>query len=194
MQKGKMTLKNKWVIILLVGLVGFGVYKLASDRFDRTTGKPPVADSSVAPIVTGIQKGNLAPDFELVTTDGNHIRLSELRGKRLIVNMWATWCPPCKAEVPELEHFYKDHHQEGIEILAVDLTESEKRLADVASFIKDYKITYPVVLDERGEVSRKYQVTSIPTTYVINSEGIIQQKYVGPLSYQSLKEIFEKMN
>jgi peroxiredoxin len=64
----------------------------------------------------------------------------------------------------------------------------------VATFIKDYKITYPVVLDERGEVSKKYQVTSIPTTYVINSKGIIQQKYIGALSYQSLKEIFEKMD
>lgn len=187
-------MKNKWIIILLLGAVGFGVYKVTSDSFDPIKEKSPVTDSSANQSVIGLQKGNLAPDFELVTTEGKHIKLSELRGKRLIVNMWATWCPPCKAEVPELERFYEEHHNEGIEILAVDLTDSEKRPADVGTFIKDYKITYPVVLDERGEVSKKYQVTSIPTTYVINSKGIIQQKYIGALSYQSLKGIFEKMD
>jgi peroxiredoxin len=189
-----MILKNKWIIILLLGIVGFGVYKMTSGSFDQTKAEPPVTESSANQPVIGLQKGNLAPDFELVTTEGKHIKLSELRGKRLIVNMWATWCPPCKAEVPELERFYEEHHNEGIEILAVDLTDSEKRSADVATFIKDYKITYPVVLDERGEVAKKYQVTSIPTTYVINSKGIIQQKYIGALSDQSLKEIFEKMD
>ena len=187
-------MKNKWVILLLIGLVGFGLYIMAGNSFDKIAGKSPVADSSATQPVTGLQKGNLAPDFELVTTEGKHVKLSELRGKRLIVNMWATWCPPCKAEVPELERFYEEHHSEGIEILAVDLTKSEKRPGDVATFIKDYKITYQVALDEQGEVSQKYQVTSIPTTYVINSEGIIQQKQVGPLSYQSLTEIFARMN
>jgi peroxiredoxin len=189
-----MILKKKWVIILLIGLVGLGVYNLKKEGVDQTKGKSLIEESSAIQPVTGIQKGNLAPDFELVTTEGKHIKLSELRGKRLILNMWATWCPPCKAEVPELERFYEDNHKDGLEILAVDLTESEKSKEDVTAFIRDYKITYPVVLDERGEVARKYQVTSIPTTYVINTAGIIQQKYIGPLNYKSLKEIFDKMN
>jgi len=187
-------MKKQWIIILLIGLVGVGVYQMASGRFGQTREKSPVTAGLATQQVIGLQKGNLAPDFELVTTGGKHIKLSELRGKKTIVNMWATWCPPCKAEVPDLERFYEEHHNEGLEIVAVDLTTSEKRSGDVEKFIKEYNITYPVVLDELGEVAKQYQVTSIPVTYVVNSQGVIQQKHVGALSYQDLAAIFAKLD
>ncbi|MEW5323704.1 TlpA disulfide reductase family protein [Geobacillus thermoleovorans] len=118
--------------------------------------------------------GNQAPDFALRTLDGKEVRLSDLRGKRVIVNMWATWCPPCRAEMPDMQKFYERYKDEGVEIVAVNLTQSERQPEYVARFIQEYDIT--VVLDEKGEVSRQYQAHAIPTSYLIDSQGILRKK------------------
>ncbi|MFC0298351.1 TlpA disulfide reductase family protein [Geobacillus jurassicus] len=171
------------VVLVLLVLAGWAVYDTLSNQVAS-----PVEDGTQheSEIVEGIEVGNQAPDFALRTLDGKEVRLSDLRGKRVIVNMWATWCPPCRAEMPDMQKFYERYKDEGVEIVAVNLTQSEKQLEQVARFIQEYGITFTVVLDEKGEVSRQYQAHAIPTSYLIDSQGIIRKKMIGPMSYDWL--------
>jgi len=140
-------------------------------------------------LTVGLEKGNLAPDFELKSIDGKAMKLSSLRGKKVIVNFWATWCPPCRLEMPEMEKFYTKNKNQGIEILAVNLTKAEKSRADVPAFMKAYGITFPVLLDESGAVAQLYDVSSIPASFIIDSQGVIREKIVGPMTYDSMNEM-----
>src|SRR5690625_5188421 len=106
---------KKWIIILvIVGLVGWAVYDFAANQ---------EAEEEEDPVV-GLEKGNLAPDFELETIEGETVKLSDYRGEKVMLNFWATWCPPCRAEMPDMQKFH-ENHDEGV-ILAVNLTETEK--------------------------------------------------------------------
>lgn len=143
--------------------------------------------SSNSKLTVGIDEGNLAPDFELKTLDGSSIRLSSLKGKKVILNFWATWCPPCRSEMPDIEKFYVDQKDKGLEVLAVNLTNAEKNRADVAPFLKNFGITFPVVLDEKGSVGELYNINPIPASFVIDTQGVIRKKLVGPMTYDSMK-------
>nr|WP_232515534.1 redoxin domain-containing protein [Aeribacillus pallidus] len=181
-------MKKAVTMILLVGLLGWTVYDTVFK------GKPSSSiDNSSSSYVEGINKGNRAPDFKLQTLDGQTVALSDFRGKKVIVNMWATWCPPCRAEMPDMQKFYEKYKDEGVEILAVNLTQAEKNKEDVARFLKDYGITFTVVLDEMGEVSEKYQAQAIPTSYLIDSKGFIREKITGPMSYDWMVEKIASM-
>ncbi|MFC7060330.1 TlpA family protein disulfide reductase [Halobacillus seohaensis] len=137
----------------------------------------------------GLEVGDQAPDFELETLDGETIKLSELTGKKVILNFWATWCPPCKVEMPEMEKFHQEYGDE-VEVIAVNATGTESNRSDVASFIEEEKYTFPIVLDEELKVNNDYQVISIPTTYFIGSDGKIQEpRKVGPMTYDYMLEV-----
>ncbi|MDQ0162188.1 peroxiredoxin family protein [Aeribacillus alveayuensis] len=128
-----------------------------------------------------VEEGKPAPDFKLTTLEGRVVKLSDFKGKKVILNFWATWCPPCKAEMPHLENFYNKYHDKGIEILAVNLTNMEKGEENIKSFVKDYGLTFPILLDVDGSVGLKYQAFTIPTSYIIDSKGVITKKIVGPM-------------
>ncbi len=181
-------LKKVIAIIILFGLLGWTVYDTAFKGKSSSS-----IDNNSSSYVEGINKGNRAPDFKLQTLDGQTVALSDFRGKKVIVNMWATWCPPCRAEMPDMQKFYEKYKDEGVEILAVNLTQAEKNKEDVARFLKDYGITFTVVLDEMGEVSEKYQAQAIPTSYLIDSKGIIREKITGPMSYDWMVEKIASM-
>lgn len=129
-----------------------------------------------------------AIDFELQTLDGETIRLSYYEGKKVVLNFWATWCPPCKAEMPHLQKFYEEHHEE-VEIIAVNLTSIDNGKDRVALFIEDYQLTFPIPLDEEGVYGDVYEAITIPTSYFIDTEGKIVQKVVGPMDEQMLERI-----
>ncbi|WP_188455607.1 redoxin domain-containing protein [Virgibacillus oceani] len=148
----------------------------------------------VPPGKSGIEPGNLAPDFELETLAGDTVKLSDLQGKKVILNFWATWCPPCKVEMPEMQRFYEEYKDE-VEILAVNLTGSEKNEKNVSSFIEQYDYTYPILLDKDSEVSDAYEIAPIPTTYFIGTNGKIQQpRKVGPMTYDYMVEMMHSLN
>jgi peroxiredoxin len=137
---------------------------------------------------TGIAIGVKAPDFELKTLDGKNVKLSDFKGKKVILNFWATWCPPCKAEMPEMQKFYEEDHKD-IVLLAVNIDPQ----LDVQKFVDEMSITFPIPLDEDDEVNSVYQVISIPTTYFIDTKGIIREKHIGAMTYDHMKNYLSNL-
>ena len=144
---------------------------------------------SVATRKIGLQEGNRAPDFTLQTLDGEKVKLSNMLGKIVFLNFWTTWCPPCKAEMPDLQEFYEEQQDNNIEIVAVNITTSEKKADDVGVFAKEYGLTFPVLLDNKGDVADTYRILTIPTTYVIDKHGIVRKKIIGPLDKKQMVEL-----
>jgi cytochrome c biogenesis protein CcmG, thiol:disulfide interchange protein DsbE len=130
--------------------------------------------------------GRPAPDFTLATTDGRSVSLSSLKGKPVMLNFWATWCGPCRDEIPFLQAIAADAAwtDRGLAMVAVDLQEPAD---DVRQFMADYGMTYTVLLDTEGEVAGLYNISGIPTTYFIDKDGII--KYVKTGAFTRQQEI-----
>jgi thiol-disulfide isomerase/thioredoxin len=130
-----------------------------------------------------LQKGEPAPDFAMVLADGRFLRLSDLKGRPLVLNFWATWCGPCRAEMPEL---VKAAAADGeLVVLAVDVQEA---LAPVEEFAAEFEMDFPVVLDTEGTVRQLFRVPGLPTTYFVDREGSIASVVVGPLTPQVLAD------
>lgn len=171
---------KKWLGLALVAvLIGVAIYSVWTKD-----------SSSVA---EGIKIGDRAPDFELHTVDGTVVKLSDYEGKRVLVNFWATWCPPCMKETPDMVAYYKAHQQEDIEILSVNLTSTETGSAPVEAFLEKYNVPFPTVLDAMDEVSKVYQIAAVPTSYFIDGEGIIHKKIEGGVNSEQLQQIFNEM-
>lgn len=137
----------------------------------------------------GLSEGMTAPDFTLKTLDGKEAKLSDYRGQPVLLNFWASWCPPCKAEMPHMEEFYKEHKDQPFTILAVNLTNMDKGMDEITSFADDYGLTFPILLDEDGAIGTEYQAHAIPTSYVIDPDGVIAHKITGPMSKDMLKDM-----
>jgi peroxiredoxin len=134
----------------------------------------------------GTNKGQVAPDFELLSITGNKVKLSDLRGKTVILNFWATWCPPCRAEIPEMQKFYENNKNNNVEILAINLTNTESSPDTVKDFVRDNGMTFNILLDKQGKIGNLYGAITIPTSYIIDKNGIIRGKHVGPMSYETM--------
>mgnify|MGYP003937102233 FL=1 len=154
-----------------------------------------VQTKSAPPLASGV-----APDFKLQTFDGQNITLSELRGKPVILNFWASWCIPCRTEAPILERAWKEYRERGVIILGVDYVDTE--LA-AEKFIQEYGMTYPNGPDLGTRVSQKYRITGVPETYFITREGKMLSgidangrayaNWIGPIGESSLRERIEKL-
>lgn len=131
----------------------------------------------------GLEIGNTPPDFELKTLAGDTVKLSDYKGKKVMLNFWATWCPPCKAEMPDMEKFYEGN-KDRVEILAVNMDTTN----DVKGFANEYGITFPILLDEKNEVNRDYGIVSIPTTFFIDENGVIKQKINGSMKLEDMEK------
>ena len=126
----------------------------------------------------------IAPNFTAETIEGSEITLKELRGKPIILNFWASWCPPCRAEMPAFQQAWTEFGDSDLLILAVHTTYQDS-LQDAESFVQEYKLEFPILLDVTGRASASYQIHSLPTTFLIDRQGIIQKTLIGgpiPLS------------
>jgi len=130
------------------------------------------------------QIGELAPDFYFETPEGGATSLSELKGSPVLVNFWATWCGPCVHEMPFIQQVYEERQGEELALLAINIGESPSQAAD---FMQSYGFSFPVLLDSQAAVAQRYNIQYIPTTFLIDKEGIIQEMKVG--SFQSKAEI-----
>lgn len=137
------------------------------------------------------QKGFLAPDFELKTPTGEAVQLSDLRGQAVLVNLWATWCPPCRAEMQSIEKIYREYKAQGFTVLAVNMTYQDDPLA-VVTFVHEQNLTFPILLDETGEMARAYQLRSLPSSYFVRRDGSINEVVIGgPMSEALLRTRIE---
>ncbi|MDR0562630.1 MAG: TlpA family protein disulfide reductase [Spirochaetaceae bacterium] len=109
-------------------------------------------------------------DFSLKTLDGSSITLSRLKGKVVFLNFWATWCPPCRAEMPSMEILYQRYKDSGVELIAVDIMEKPQ---DVRNFLKNNPYTFPIAMDADGAVSGQYGIQAVPTTFIIDRDNTI---------------------
>lgn len=132
---------------------------------------------------SGPKLGETAPDFTLQDLNGAPIRLSDLRGKTVVLNFWATWCLPCRREFPRLQRAYAQNAGEGLVVLAVDVQEGP---AGVRSFADAFAATFPIVLDADGSVERQYRVYGLPTTWFIDGQGVVRAQQVGELTDDAL--------
>lgn len=133
-------------------------------------------------IFSAPQEGFIAPDFELISLEEEKFRLSDLKGNVVIVNVWASWCKPCQYEMPAMQNVYEDYSNKGLYLLAVNNT-AQDNISDVTTFVNSNNLTFPILLDQTGEVSNLYQVQALPSTYFIDQNGIIQDIIIGgPMS------------
>lgn len=149
----------------------------------------PAVEATPAPQSSG-PIGQAATDFTVTTLDGQTMRLSDFRGRPVVLNFWASWCGPCREEMPLLSKTYQELKDSGLVMLAVNMQESE---ATARRYAEQNKLPFAVALDERGEVSGQYRVRSLPTTYFIDSEGVIRSWQVGTLSKMLLDRHLDRI-
>ena len=125
-----------------------------------------------------LRVGQPAPGFTLPGLDGKMVSLSDYRGHVVLVNVWATWCPPCVDEMPSMEKLYRGLKGENFEILAVSIDALGKKA--VAPFMKKYNLSFPALMDPDGTIKTLYQTTGVPESFIINQEGILIEKVIGP--------------
>jgi cytochrome c biogenesis protein CcmG, thiol:disulfide interchange protein DsbE len=174
----------RWnVLLVLLALVGAAWIwgnrlPVGEAAAANTAGLPP------APAV-----GHPAPDFTLTAVTGEAVTLAALRGQPVVLNFWATWCPPCRAELPELQAA-SERLQGEVAIVGVNQAEDAER---VRTFVADLSLTFTVPLDERGQVSRAYNVRSLPTTFFIDRNGVIRRIQSGALTEATLAQALESV-
>ena len=188
------------VIVLLVAVM-IGTYVKQQIDKEREIDAASLGQEVEDERVIGLAKGDTPPDFTLTTLDGEEITLSDLRGKKVVLNFWATWCPPCKAEMPHMQNYYEQYaKKENVEILAVNLTAAERdiseegRIDTVQTFKNAYELTFPILLDTENMAGMDYQILTIPTTYFIDSEGYIRHRIEGPMNMDMLESYVESLD
>jgi len=139
-----------------------------------------------------VKPGVRAPNINLRTLTGSRVKLSELRGHPVIVSFWATWCGPCRAEFPELIKLQQQYDSVGLRVLGVngfDQEDPDKKRGRkaVQQFVDDVAVSFPIVLDERGETRRAFRIVHLPTTVFIDSAGVVQHVHVGAVSREELE-------
>jgi peroxiredoxin len=159
----------RWIILsaLILGLGAVWIWVTALPY-----GSAPVRDVS-APHV-----GFLAPDFSLRSDSGETITLSELRGNPVLINFWASWCPPCRTEMPAIQEVYEEYTESGFVVLAVNTTYQDNQ-GDAVTFGMLHKLTFSILWDQTGEVSRVYQINALPTSFFVDRLGIIREVVIG---------------
>ena len=140
----------------------------------------------------GVFEGDLALPFTLIDDKGKEVNLKDLRGKRVIVNFFASWCPPCQEEMPLLVELERQMNPDNEILLGLNMTSQEKSVEDVRSFMKYYKAEYPVVYDKEGKVMKDYRIIGIPTTLVIDKNGRIERRINGMITKEMLGNLISE--
>ena len=154
-----------YALILTLGLIWIYLSADKSNNSDTATVAAP-------------QQGFLAPDFELATSNGETVKLSDLRGQAVLVNLWATWCPPCREEMQSIEKVYKEYKDQGFLVLAVNMTYQDDT-QKIPAFVAERELTFPILLDETGNMANDYQMRSLPSSYFIGRDGVINEVVIG---------------
>jgi peroxiredoxin len=162
----RVNIQSLMLIVLIMVGVGIVVMLQTKDSSFNLSGKP------------GPGKGVPAPNFTFPGLDGKKVSLADYKGKVVLLNIWATWCAPCVAEMPSMQKLYQELKHEDFELLAVSVDESGAEA--ITPFMEKHKLSFPVLLDPRGDIKSLYQVTGITESFLIDKDGIIVEKVIGP--------------
>jgi len=168
--------ENTISLILIIAVIFFLLYLKSSDQSLREEN-------------VGTKLGQYAPDFETEYLNGDKFVLYELRGKPVILNFWATWCPPCIKEMPVFQKLYEENKGELI-VIGVNLQEDKET---IEKFIKKINVTFPIILDKDGKIEQKYNVILKPSTYFIDKNGLIADKKLGEIKEYDIKSRSRKI-
>ena len=168
---------------LIIGLVWF---------FDR----PGAIGSSQAITLTASASGppprvgKAAPDFQVQTLDGSSVKLSDYRGRPVWVSFWATWCPPCRAENPDIQEVYEKYQAEGLVILALSIGEDT---GTVQGYVQRTGLTYTIGLDQTTEIAARYRIVGIPTHFFVDRDGVLREWRIGSMSKKTMEKNVAKI-
>lgn len=176
---------SRWYVPLsLLALLLGGIWTFASAASPGETS---------AGLIRAPQAGFLAPDFSLNTFDGEQLSLSGFRGQPVLVNLWASWCGPCTAEMPAIQRVYERYQDQGFTVLAVNMTSQDSEAA-AAAFVAEHALTFPVLLDVQGEVARLYENRALPSSFFVDRNGVIREVVVGgPMAEALLQTRVEQL-
>jgi peroxiredoxin len=177
--------------LIVVASVGVSVHWLtkpdtpaAPAAMSAVADEEPAEMASLGPVDAGPPRvGEPAPDFALMSTDGQPVRLSELRGRAVLLNFWATWCGPCKVELPDFDSVYRSQRESDFTVLAVNFQESRK---EARTYMAENNLDLPTLLDARGEVAQAYRVAGLPATFFIDRDGIVREVNLGLVTRDQL--------
>ena len=157
-------------------LFGLGLTLIATSAYFILQDISPSTDFATVPVKVNFN----SPELTLTDTQGTSHSLADYRGQVVLVNLWATWCPPCKEEMPTLQSFYNKHKDQGFVVIAVNDGDPTK---DVLQFAKDYRLSFPVWLDPTySATERAFKTLNLPTSFVIDRNGVVQLQWVGGIS------------
>ena len=172
----KLTKKNALTLLFIILVIFLVLYLNDKNKFPKQEN-------------VGVKLGLYAPDFESEYLNGTKVSLYELRGKPVILNFWATWCPPCVREMPRLEEFYQKHKNEII-LIGINLGEKD---STIERFLQRVNVTFPIVKDKNKTIEKSYNLLIRPSTFFIDKKGIIVDKRLGEISKEELEERSQKM-
>lgn len=181
---------------VLIGLLAFALFiTVAACGYSWLAAKyQPSADTS--PLSSPTDKGSQdpAPDFTVTDNSGNQVSLSAFKGKPIVLNFWTSWCPSCKAEMPDYEKTYQQYSAKGVVFIMVDLTDgSRETMGTARQFISDSHYTFPVYYDIKGDAMRAYSVSTIPNSFFIDKNGNIVNFYQGMIDAGTMEKNIEKI-
>ena len=178
------------IATILIGIAIFTVkkYNASMENLDTSNATQNNDSTKSDQINTNVTK---AIDFKLKDLNGKELSLSDLKGKKVFLNFWATWCPPCKAEMPEIEKLYQETKDSDLVIVSIEIGEP---LGTVKSFIDTNKYNFKVLLDPDQSVAAKYNIASIPTSYFIDEDGNIISKKMGAMDINEMKGYIKSLD
>ncbi|MDU1538208.1 MAG: cytochrome c biogenesis protein/redoxin [Paeniclostridium sordellii] len=183
-------------ILILSGVImfingSFGVYKHLNDSNNSNSNSQSIDKENKNEKIMSI-------DFTLYDQNGKEHKLSDYKGKTVFLNFWATWCPPCKAEMPYIEQLYKEYNKNNKDVVILGVAspnlDREGSKEDIIEFLQQEKYTFPVVMDNNGELAYQYGISAYPTTFIIDKEGYITQYVPGAMDKQTMKYLIENYN
>jgi cytochrome c biogenesis protein CcmG, thiol:disulfide interchange protein DsbE len=180
--KVKSTRRQKGALLpsLLFG-IGLVVFGLAAFMILIKPGSTAARQDEISAVPVTVEFS--APSLSLIDLQGNPVALEDYRGQIILVNNWATWCPPCKAEMPIFEAFYQDHKDKGFTIVAIEAGQGQ---AEVASFVNAYKLTFPIWLDAHNQALDAFRNQRLPNSYLVDRDGTVRLAWTGAISRQML--------
>ncbi|HEY0603731.1 MAG TPA: TlpA disulfide reductase family protein, partial [Herpetosiphonaceae bacterium] len=163
---------------LFLGVMIFGTLFIAATRVRPNQSLPLQLHTAAVLPDPAPAANHPAPDFALPLIDGSTVKLSDLKGKVVLINVWATWCPPCRAEMPAIQAAYETYRDQGFIVLAVNLREHPRT---VAAFMEQFGLTFQTPLDLEGRVSDMYRASVLPSSFFVDRQGVIRAVYRGPM-------------